>query len=588
MVDDVLAASALDARDVERLRWTGSEDVARRLGELNRSRDLLLRGGGLALLTADDEPGLRAVKAVAFDLVSAPDLDFVVRTAQTAIPWEDLAASLRQLSAGHSAWVDLRGLSLSKHARFYVEDIYVDLLDRSPTGRRVLVIGEPGAGKTTTLRHLAAVYGPETSDPLGIGAKVPLMVPLGAWAQAWTRSVTIGFDVFLDEWLEQHGVRGSPRGHEEDLLILADGLDEVRGVDQRRRVLTELLRFASEHRVGGLVVSARAMTIDELRGSEDAFDVVTLRAPKAGELGALVKVLNPPFDAGHEEEVPAAPTPLAIALLGGAHLYFDDPDFLGMVVGVHLAVWDRCIRSVRGSTGTPLHSDDVAARELLGAVAAHLLFERRWDLGADELRALVAVRGERRHLRKQAEALAEALVPLLTEEGGTLLVATRPRAWGFAHPILLSWFAANRPERTRWSINPYDADWLDAWAFRVGRLARSRGEVGASIGDRLYRWSHHSVDARVPTLLASVLRAPDLPPGLGRRLAVRFVQVCFHPGYGPVGARHVAGLLTEVAGRLGKGPTRPAFERALNEAIRGPVPPDIAAVLGAVHVALGR
>lgn len=119
--------------------------------------------------------------------------------------------------------------------------------------RALLILGRPGAGKTTTMLRLAAdLIDRSTSDP---GAPVPVVLNLSTW----TFSRTDFADWVVQElkskyyvpermgrsWLESHR-----------LLPLLDGLDEV-APERRADCVTAVNGFVEEWGVPGLLVCSR-------------------------------------------------------------------------------------------------------------------------------------------------------------------------------------------------------------------------------------------------------------------------------------------------------------------------------------------
>lgn len=121
-------------------------------------------------------------------------------------------------------------------------------------GRLLLILGEPGSGKTTTLLTLAreCVHQAER-DPT---APIPVVLSLSTWAESRNR---------IHDWLvSELGARyvvGAPLARrwlqEHRLLLLLDGLDEV-AEDRRAECVSALHDFVRTHGVPGLVVCCRA------------------------------------------------------------------------------------------------------------------------------------------------------------------------------------------------------------------------------------------------------------------------------------------------------------------------------------------
>lgn len=128
-----------------------------------------------------------------------------------------------------------------------------DIFDDMGAGRTLLILGEPGAGKTVTLLKLAnsllARVENDLSQPL------PVVINLSAWAIArlpmedWLASAlseTYGASASLFQaWIAQ-----------EQLILLLDGLDEVEA-RYRNDCVQALNRFIQSHGLTEMVVCSR-------------------------------------------------------------------------------------------------------------------------------------------------------------------------------------------------------------------------------------------------------------------------------------------------------------------------------------------
>ncbi len=127
----------------------------------------------------------------------------------------------------------------------------LDLLGRHDG---LIVLGDPAAGKTTFLKYLALTVATGDGESVGLGDRLPVLLPLSAYAAALEE---VPVDRFL---LRYHRGRGVGGVMEELLsqvlergcaLVLLDGLDEVRERSHRHRVVDRVKDFYSLHRGAG-------------------------------------------------------------------------------------------------------------------------------------------------------------------------------------------------------------------------------------------------------------------------------------------------------------------------------------------------
>ncbi|MCK4449136.1 MAG: NACHT domain-containing protein, partial [Anaerolineae bacterium] len=147
-----------------------------------------------------------------------------------------------------------------------------DVLRKEP---RLVVLGDPGAGKTTFLRYVALVLaeGERTArERLGLaGDWLPIYLPLAAYSEALRRQRVSLEDYVLHYWdtrsfdrpgMDQLVARTLERGQ---VLLLLDGLDEVGGRADRRATISQVEAWANSYGSRGnrLVVTSRSVGYDE-------------------------------------------------------------------------------------------------------------------------------------------------------------------------------------------------------------------------------------------------------------------------------------------------------------------------------------
>lgn len=131
------------------------------------------------------------------------------------------------------------------------------LLDLLAEHVGLVILGDPGAGKTTFLKHLA--LGPALDQPPlpALAQRLPILIPLAAYANELAQH-DCSLQEFLAEYYHRQGIEDLPVA---DLLrsalrngralLLFDGLDEVQETGQRARIVSRVESFFAHHRQSG-------------------------------------------------------------------------------------------------------------------------------------------------------------------------------------------------------------------------------------------------------------------------------------------------------------------------------------------------
>lgn len=117
---------------------------------------------------------------------------------------------------------------------------------------RLFILGKPGAGKTTFLKHIALQAANGKLD------KIPIFVSIKEWADSGRDLLSFIFRLFeicsfpdpklFVEFILEKG----------DTILLFDGLDEVsQENDQRARLTTELHAFTKQYHTGKILITCR-------------------------------------------------------------------------------------------------------------------------------------------------------------------------------------------------------------------------------------------------------------------------------------------------------------------------------------------
>jgi len=155
----------------------------------------------------------------------------------------------------------------------------VDLAELLEKAGCLIILGDPGAGKTTFLKlmalHHATAASPET--------RLPLLVPLSAYANMLAER-DVRLDDFVAEYLYTLGSDLKIEPMVKDALqagralVMLDGLDEVKDVSCRDTVVRRVVEFYTHHCDTGnkFVITSRIIGYGEVRPAAEGLVECTL------------------------------------------------------------------------------------------------------------------------------------------------------------------------------------------------------------------------------------------------------------------------------------------------------------------------
>ncbi len=175
------------------------------------------------------------------------------------LPLLDLYVPLKarlEMPEGETWKRDLRlaGRALAEGGRLGEPQPVLDLL-RQHDG--LVILGDPGAGKTTFLKFIALHLALGRGAALGLESRLPVLLPLSAYANALAGRDALRLDDFIAAYLHELGsdmpiaemlTQSLDRGA---ALILLDGLDEVQDPALRHTVVERVVDFYTLHRRSG-------------------------------------------------------------------------------------------------------------------------------------------------------------------------------------------------------------------------------------------------------------------------------------------------------------------------------------------------
>ncbi|MEM0979518.1 MAG: NACHT domain-containing NTPase [Cyanobacteria bacterium P01_H01_bin.58] len=143
--------------------------------------------------------------------------------------------------------------SFSRFALGKIQQKRVPGLEALERRSKLMILGKPGAGKTTFLKRLATLCNLDEFQP----QRVPVFVTLKAFAEANDRPSLL---VYIAQQWTACGLEGTKIAaslmDQGRALVLLDGLDEVRETDHDR-VLREIQSFTNQFRTCQFVITCR-------------------------------------------------------------------------------------------------------------------------------------------------------------------------------------------------------------------------------------------------------------------------------------------------------------------------------------------
>ncbi|MEB3180286.1 MAG: CHAT domain-containing protein [Nostocaceae cyanobacterium] len=131
----------------------------------------------------------------------------------------------------------------------------VDKFDELGLGRTLLILGEPGSGKTTMLLELARDLLIDAQSDVTL--PIPVVLNLSSWGMnPPTKTLAHWLVEELGKQYQVPQIQGKPWVEQQKLLLLLDGLDEVK-VAQRELCLKAINDFIQTHVCTEIVVCSR-------------------------------------------------------------------------------------------------------------------------------------------------------------------------------------------------------------------------------------------------------------------------------------------------------------------------------------------
>jgi len=573
---------------VEVLTVHEDEATRVRLLALNTGRDLLLRRLRAVIFVCDSGTAARFLRHTAPDLTATVDLVFDLEV-EVDLSHDELGRRLQEVQGQRFRELDLSGLvpHTADVVRVSVEAVYqARRLIRPEGGARVeggagLLLAEPGAGKTTWMRHAAG----QPSE------KLALYAPLSAWvAQARERALP------LFDWLE--GFTGRLLGgqpvhlgpHLGQMILLLDGLDEVPGRDARRRVVEEVLALRQEHPGFVCIVAGREHVVEDLLAEQlRRLRVLRLAPVQPAQRRHLVDALLrarrglaatarlAPDVAhlqqeilGHRDFARFGANPLLLTFLAvladlGRGMPAQRVELYDELVGMLIVSWQK-VRTA--STGRRLNRADVL--RVVAPLAWRLVERGVGGLTEDELLDFLVETDARESDSGAARRAARHRLEQLREDSALLLATDG--LWRFHHATIAEFLAARAVLQTpaflgELCVDPYEPRRVQVLAFALALACdlEPRDDVALPLLEALDAKARRPgrYDAKIPRVLVTCLReAHAMPAGLRKRLAAHVLRVALCKSLHPERRLDALASVDELSS-LADGPIRAALEELM-------------------------
>jgi hypothetical protein len=171
---------------------------------------------------------------------------------------------------------ELQEEDLASQLRTYLDQTPQPMLEllADPSQRKLVVLGDPGSGKSLLLQYLVLAWA-EAGDPLLGDAPLPLLIELRDYASRRVKGEVNDLIDYLGRaeslrWrLDQDALEHWLRHNRTQVLL--DGLDEVFDPRLRQEVTTAIHRFADDYPAAQIVVSSRLIGFPLERWRQEGF-----------------------------------------------------------------------------------------------------------------------------------------------------------------------------------------------------------------------------------------------------------------------------------------------------------------------------
>ncbi len=384
-----------------------------------------------------------------------------------------------------------------------------------PRHRRLVVLGDPGAGKTTFLRYVAlalalAAGSATTEERLGVQANwLPVLFPIAAYAEKLKDDADLSLTDYLPQYFKARelpdlGPLFRAEMAQGNCLFLLDGLDEVGSPGDRLAAVKRVADLARRYPDNRIIVTSRIAGYHQAPLADDFLhltiqpfddeDIARFAQQWCQAYETLDGVTSQAEERAHQRaerlvaEIHSDPNiaklaanPLLLSILAlihyqGTRLPHQRAELYRLCVEALAETWNRA----RGLSGRPINLflgdrplDERFVVDVLGPVAFWMHEERpERVVERRDLERLIADRLQEHEQvsEPRARELAGDFIQLMTEKVG-LLVARGLDLFGFLHLTFEEYLAAR-----------YLVEWLDYEEEASRRAADPRWDEVIRLG----------------------------------------------------------------------------------------------------------
>ncbi len=417
------------------------------------------------------------------------------------IELEQIYITLRttQTRKAEAEWLEAEGRLAPGEAQrlpsgAHTESVVVNIQEALATHRRLVILGDPGCGKTTLMRYLVLNYARDRAEStdlvkqrLGLDEPgyLPVLLPLRSLGAYLKKNFpqddgTDGHAVmlrFLLEHLRAERIGLEAGFFDQDLqegkvVILLDGMDEAGDAELRRRVARMIETFACTYPGCRVVVTSRIVGYSGPARLGEDFTTTTVRdftlqdverflqqwhrlttlgmsGPGESSENYAVEQTSQLMDAIRKNlrlrELAINPLMLTvIALVHRERVKLPDrrAELYAEAADVLLGKWDEAkgVQEIAVLPDRPFELAD--KRQLLQRLALHMHEAQQKEIAAEDLRRWLAERfAELLPDRQGVRRAVERFISVIQERTG-LLVEAGPEAYRFSHLTFQEYLAA--------------------------------------------------------------------------------------------------------------------------------------------------